>query len=394
MAIADVVVVGAGPAGTAAAADLAARGFHVVLVDRATFPRDKPCGDYCNPGAAHLLDKIGMLDHVLGAGAGSIDAMTVVAQDGSTFTERFPAGRGLVIRRERLDALLLDRAARAGAEIVEGYYAETVTVNGHVEIRALRHRTAFRGRLLIAADGMRSVVARRLGLLTTLPMGRYTVGAYFSGCSGPAAGELHLGPGSYGGVARFGDGSANVCLALPRGWFPGHSAADVFAAGVLRLPALSERVVGWKREGLFRVSGPVGVTVHRVVADRTILAGDAAGQVEPVTGQGISFALRSGLLAAEEAARALEAGTFSADALAAYARRRSTALGPKLRLMNMVTHLALRPRLTPALVRRLARTPGLARRLLGTTGDVLEAEEVFSLQYALRVLLGIDAHDA
>ncbi|HEU4798025.1 MAG TPA: FAD-dependent oxidoreductase [bacterium] len=393
MPIADVVVVGAGPAGTAAAADLAARGFHVVLVDRATFPRDKPCGDYCNPGAAQLLDEIGMLRQVLEAGAGAIDAMTVVAQDGSSFTERFPIGQGLLIRRERLDALLVHRAARAGAEIVEGYCAETVTVNGHVEIRS-RHRTAFRGRLLIAADGMRSVVARRLGLLTTVPMGRYTVGAYFSGCSGPAAGELHLGPSSYGGVARFGDGTANVCLALPRGWFPGRSAADVFAAGLRRLPALSERVAGWTREGAFRVSGPVGVSRHEVVTDRAMLAGDAAGQVEPVTGQGISFALRSGLLAAEEAARALKAGTFSADALAAYARRRSAALGPRLRLMNIVTHLALRPRLTPALVRRLARTPGLARRLLGSTGDVLSAEEAFSPKYAIQVLLGIDAHDA
>lgn len=394
MTIADVVVVGAGPAGTAAAAELARRGYHVVLVDRATFPRDKPCGDYCNPGASQLLDEMGMLQHVLGAGAGGIDAMTVVAQDGSSFTARFPAGGGLLIRRERLDALLLHRAAQAGAEIVEKYYVDAVAVNGVVEVRDTRRRRPLRGRLLIAADGMRSVVAQRLGLLTTLPMGRYTVGAYFSGLSGPAAGELHLGAGSYGGVARFGDGTANVCLALPRGWFPGRSAADVFAEGVRRLPALSEQLRGWTREGAFRVSGPVGVATHRVVAHRTMLAGDAAGQVEPMTGQGISFALRSGLLAAEEAGRALAAGTLSTDALAAYARRRSTALGPKLRVMNTLTRLALRPRLTPALVRRLARTPGLARRLLGSTGDVLAAEEVFSPQYALRVLLGIDAHDA
>lgn len=334
-----------------------------------------------------------MLRHVLAAGAGSIDAMTVVAQDGSSFTERFPRGRGLLIRRERLDALLLQQAARAGAEVVEGYYADTVTVNEHVEIHAMRHRTAFRGRLLIAADGMRSVVARRLGMLATLPAGRYTVGAYFSGCSGPPAGELHLGPGSYGGVARFGDGTANVCLALPRGWFPGRSAADVFTAGVARLPALSERVAGWRREGAFRVSGPVGIARHRVVADRVMLTGDAAGQVEPVTGQGISFALRSGMLAAEEAVHALETGAFSREALSAYTRRRSAMLGPRLHLMSVVTQLALRPRLTPALVRRLARTPGLARRLLGSTGDIAAVEEVFSPGYAARVLLGIDAHD-
>ncbi|MGH2400747.1 MAG: FAD-dependent oxidoreductase, partial [bacterium] len=163
MGIADVVVVGAGPAGTASAADLAARGFHVVLVDRAAFPRDKPCGDYCNPGAAELLNEIGALTSVMAAGAGSIDSMTVVAQDGSSFVQQFPKGRGLVIRRERLDALLLHRAALAGAETIEKYFVDAVTLNGLVEIRDTHRRRAVRARLLIAADGPRSVVARRLG---------------------------------------------------------------------------------------------------------------------------------------------------------------------------------------------------------------------------------------
>lgn len=394
MNITDVIVVGAGPAGTTAAAHLAGRGYQVVLVDRASFPRPKPCGDYCNPGAARLLAEIGALPDVISSGAGVIDGMTVVAQDGSSFAERYSAGHGLLIRRERLDDLLLRRAASCGVEIVEKYYVDDVTVNGHVDVRDRRRGLTFRGRVLIAADGMRSVVSRRLGLLTSLPAGRYTVGAYFSGCDGPAAGELHLGPDSYGGVARFGDGTANVCLALPRGWFSGRAAAEVFAEGIRRFPSLRERLPQWTREGGFRVSGPVGVASHRVVGDRAILAGDAAGQVEPITGQGISFALQTGLLAAEEAARALNTGGFSAAALARYARRRSVTLGPKLRLMNAVTRLALNSRVTPALVRRLRTTPALTRRLLGSTGDVLSPDVVFSGTFALRLLLGIDAHDA
>lgn len=392
--LADVIVVGAGPAGATAAAHLAKRGHGVTLVDRASFPRPKPCGDYCNPGATRLLTELGGLPDVVSSGGGVIDAMTVVAPDGSSFTERFPTGHGVLIRRERLDEVLLRRAASCGAEIVENFNVDDIRIDGHVEVRDRRRGLAFRGCLVIAADGMRSIVSRRLGLMTWLPDGRYTVGAYFSGFTGPAAGELHLGADCYGGVARFGDGTANVCLALPRKWFPGRSAAGAFAHGIRHLPNLRERLPQWKREGSFRVCGPVGITSHPVVADRTILAGDAAGQVEPITGQGISFALQTGLLAAEEAGKALDAREFSARALGGYARSRSRILGPKLRLMNAVTGLALHSRLTPALIRRLRASPGLSRRLLGSTGDILPPADVFSGTFALRLLLGIDAHEA
>src|SRR3989449_3706267 len=215
---ADVIVVGAGPAGSTAAALLAAAGVQVLVVDRATFPRDKPCGDYCNPGAVRLLRDAGALPAVVDTGASAISGMCVYAQDGSRFEARFPVGHGLLIPRLRLDAALLGHAARAGAAICEGVAVDSV--RSHPD--AVEVRTAsgcrWRARLLIAADGMHSVIARRLGRLIVPATGRYTVGAYFSGLVQTApGGELHLGPGLYGGVAHFGNGIANVCMALPRG---------------------------------------------------------------------------------------------------------------------------------------------------------------------------------
>ena len=124
------------------------------------------------------------------------------------------------------------------------------------------------------------------------------------------------------------------------------------------------------------------------------MGGDGAGRVEPLTGQGISFALRSGLLAAESAARALTSGDLSARALRPYAQRRAAVLGPKIRMMKLVSALALRSRATPALVRRLAVHPELARGLLGATGDVLGPGAVLSPGYLIRLLLGLDAHQA
>lgn len=391
----EVIVVGAGPAGATAAAELAVRGLRVILVDRAVFPREKPCGDYCNPGAVDLLETMGLLPDLAGGGAGFVDAMTVAAQDGATFTAPFPAGRGMLLRRERLDAILLRRAERAGVAIVEDYRVDAVAIAGGVEVRDARGgRRPLRGTLLIAADGMRSTIARRLGLLRHLPDGRFTVGAYFSGAGGPPAGELHLGKGFYGGVARFGDGTANVCLALPRALLRGRSAQGAFEAAVRRLPVLRDRMAGWRRERAFRVTGPVGFAARPVAADHTLLAGDAAGQVDPLTGQGIAFALRSGLLAAEDARGALQAGDLSAEALHRHALRRAQAFARQIRLSRAVVALALRPPLTPALIRRLAARPDLARRLLGATGDVLDPAVVFSPGYVLRLLLGFHAHAA
>lgn len=390
-----VIVVGAGPAGTTAAAELATRGLPVILVDRAVFPRDKPCGDYCNPGAVGMLEAMGLRPHLAAAGGAFIETMMVAAQDGTAFTAAFPAGCGLLMPRQRLDAILLQRAARAGAEIVEGYQVDTITIDEAVHIRDVTtRRPSIDGRLLIVADGMRSALARRLGLLRHLPLGRFTVGAYFSGAGGPPAGELHLGAGFYGGVARFGDGTANVCLALPRAMLRGRPAARAFGAAVHQLPALRERMEGWKRESGFRITGPVGFAARAVAAERALLAGDAAAQVEPLTGQGIAFALRSGLRAAEDAFAALQAGDVSAAALRNRARRRRQVVARKTRLIRAVVALALRPGLAPRLVRRLASDPGLARRLLGATGDVLDPAAVLSPAFAIRLLAGVHAHPA
>ncbi|HET6781649.1 MAG TPA: NAD(P)/FAD-dependent oxidoreductase, partial [bacterium] len=236
---ADVLVVGAGPAGSATAIQIARHGHRVILVDRAKFPRDKPCGDYCDPGAVHALDQLGCLPEVLAAGAAIIPGMRIVAQDGAELSADFPEGRGLLLPRVRLDYILLRRAASAGAEIVEGFRVDEVAAGASgVEIRD-SHGKQLRASLLVAADGMRSVTARRLGLYSEIASGRFTVGAYFEVPETPARGELHLGSGLYCGVARFGGGNANVCMALPRDRLKGRTSPQAFADSLAHLPALA-----------------------------------------------------------------------------------------------------------------------------------------------------------
>ncbi|HEY3246975.1 MAG TPA: FAD-dependent monooxygenase [bacterium] len=392
---ADVAIVGAGPAGCAAAIRLGRVGYRVLLLDRAVFPRDKPCGDYCDPGAVAILAGLGSLPAVRGAGAAPIEGMRIVAQDGTSIRPRFPTGVGLLIRRLTLDAELVRTAVHAGVEMRE----QTRVLGAHCErdritLQIDRPPGTVTAALAIVCDGMHSTLGQHLGLLAPIPPRRYTVGAYFSGLGGPPQGELHLGAGMYCGVARFGNGLANVCMALPRPSLRRRAADRAFADSLQAFPRLADELAPARLESRYRSSGPIGFRVNRMVADRLLLAGDAAAQIDPMTGQGIYFALRSGVLAAETAASALVTGDLTASQLAPYVSRRRAVFGSKLRAARALQFLALHRRLTPALIRRLRARPSLASQLIGATGDVWPSNWIFSLQHIWELLAGRDADGA
>lgn len=392
-AILDAVVVGGGPAGSAAATMLAREGHRVVLVDRARFPRDKPCGDYCNPGGTQALQTMGFYDSVRAAGAVPISSMIVRAPSGVGFEAPFPSGHGLLLRRIQLDACLLALAQRQGVDVQEGTHIREIHYgDGYIEAVAGDDRS-LRARLLIAADGSHSTIRQRLGLHRGRRGGRYTVGAYFSGIRGRfPRGELHLGMTLYGGVAYFGEGMANVTLALSRSAFRHQRPDEVFRRGLQELPALREALTGAREEGSYRCSGPVDLITHEVAADRVLFVGDAAGQVDPMTGQGISLALRSGVLAGEVAARAFTLGDFSTRVLSLYARARAREVADTLRVAQWIQRLAFKPVLAPFLLKRLATHPTLAREFIGATGDIQPAGPGRVLQFMLRLSVGTDAH--
>jgi menaquinone-9 beta-reductase len=385
---ADVIVVGAGPAGSSAAAVLAARGIRVLLLDRATFPRDKPCGDYCNPGAVRLLHQLGSFLTLSTADAAPISGLSVYAQDGNRFAASFPGGPGLLVPRLRLDAALLEHAVRAGAICYEGMGVDAVRFRTEaVEVRTASDRW-LSARLLIAADGAHSAIARSLGRLTIPAKGRYTVGAYFSGFPRTApVGELHLGSDLYCGVAHFGGGVANVCMALPRERWRRGGPQQVFDSALASLPVLADEMAHARRESAFRCAGPVGFAARDPVASRVLLIGDAAGHLEPITGQGIFLALHSAILAADVASDAVRANDFSPRRLSVYARRRAREIAGKAIASRVLQHLIFHRHLTPLLVRRLNRRAHLASELLGVTGDILPPTGILSPAYLARLLL-------
>jgi geranylgeranyl reductase family protein len=308
----DVIVAGAGPAGSVAAAVLARGGARVLLVDRARFPRSKLCGDTINPGALAVLRRLGM-SAAIERSALPLEGMVVTGERGAGVRCAYGDGvRALAIVRRELDAALLSCATEAGARFEDGVIVRAPIVDDARGRRVRGLVIAGRGGrdvripapMVIAADGRRSRLALALGLARQPPRPRrWAVGAYFAGVEelGPF-GEMHVRRGRYLGIAPVPGGLANVCLVTEdragdaRQWLLDTVARDRDFRGRFARASLVGAPV---------VIGPLAVDAPSAGIDGLLLAGDAAGFIDPMTGDGLRFAFRGGELAAAAALAAL-----------------------------------------------------------------------------------------
>lgn len=331
------LIVGAGPAGAVAATVLARAGARVCLIDRATFPRPKLCGDTLNPGALEALRRL-RLSAVAEARGLRIDGMLVTGEGGLAIDGRYPAGlHGRAIGRSDLDAALAAEAVAAGAELVTGTVAREAMLEEPrrggsqvVGIRTGANGTSrgVRAAVTIAADGRHSTIAFALGLARhpARPR-RWAIGVYAEGVAGMfALGEMHIRRGSYIGVAPLPGGLVNVCLVKAAGNSGAHRSDPLatIRAALAAEPMLRDRFASARFVSAPMVLGPLAVDAVnlRPVPDGLLLAGDAAGFIDPMTGDGLRFAIRGGELAAAAALDALQHGWNGVHERLAAARRR------------------------------------------------------------------------
>ncbi len=365
----DVVVVGAGPAGSATAARLARRGHAVLLLDRAAFPRRKPCGECVNPAGVAALRRLGALDAVLAAGPAPLDGWRIAADD-HAFEGRFPAGvRGLGIAREVFDTILLEHARQAGAEVRTGIkVTDLVRRSGHVA-GVVTDVGEIQARIVVGADGLRSIVLRRLDLLRRGPrLRKLALTAHVRGIAGLSGrGELRARGCGCLGVAEVGGGLANVTVVAS-----GHEMHEVGGGREAYFDAALHRygLRGAQRVDEVLATGPFDWPVRRAVADGALLVGDAAGYFDPFTGQGIYRALRGAELAASTIDHALRTGDVSANGFGSYERARRRAFEPGERLQHVIEAIVARPELLRWAADRFARRPALGNAIIRATGDV------------------------
>jgi flavin-dependent dehydrogenase len=344
----DVAIVGAGPAGATLAALLARRGAEVALIDRDVFPRDKICGEFLSYDAFPILDLLGALTSIERAGCPPIEACRITGSRRSR-TFRFPhPARG--VSRRLFDELLVRTAGASGAGVREGW---TVTSLDPPSRRLTIERGGttqpLRARLIVGAWGRWGRFDARLGRSFTQTRSGRNFGfkRHYRRLAGPRDGtiELHSFAGGYLGVNDVEDGVTNICGLVDSSRLTGHKGRwDAFVESLRAEERHLDALYGAYEPAQpgFLSSDPVIFRARLPVEQGVFLTGDAAGLIDPLTGNGMAMAVQSALVAAPFVLAELSG---KADAATGYAAAHAETFGRRIGWSRVASKLLTHPRL-------------------------------------------------
>jgi menaquinone-9 beta-reductase len=399
----DVLIAGAGPAGATLAMLLARAGCQVELLDRAAFPRSKPCAEYMSPGTVRLLHALGAGERVEALAGARLRGFTVTAQGRASMRGAF--GRapgwpqapdyGLGVAREQMDAALVTLACEAGATLRERTRVTDVMREGTF-VRGVSAATQgtpalFHARLVVGADGVNGVVGRRLGMIGPKPvLRRFGLVAHMTGIDGLGEfGEMHVGATGYCGVAPLGHGVANLAMVLrpDAATHPGRDVESFFQGMLGTFGDLGRRAERVRPAGPVLRTGPLSYHARVMTGDGVLLVGDAGGFYDPFTGQGVYRALRSAQLAAPVILEALARNDVSRARLLPYEQARRREFRGAHAVEWLIQRFLAHPLLLRRAVRLLGRRTAMADTLVGVTGDVLPACRVLTPRFLARLAI-------
>jgi geranylgeranyl reductase family protein len=325
----DAGIVGAGPSGSACAYYLARAGRNVLLLDRARFPRDKICGDAVVPRAQVHLKRMGILPRLVDEGRARPARMGGFISPGGWpalgRSEELIGDTVLSIKRYVLDEQMVRAATAGGANLCEGCSVETAEFDSRRKLWRIHARDGrqFKARAVIAADGANSRLARSLGVVNSRPTAvcsrAYVArGSHDCELDGVCFYRRDLLPG-YAALFHEADGDLNYCCyILPGGRRSVRDLRQMHNALLMEDPHL-KRMLGPRAELEPMRSAPLRLGgIARSCGDHLLVIGDAAGHIDPLTGEGIQYAMDSGQLAAETLNEALSADDLSRIRLEAY----------------------------------------------------------------------------
>ncbi|NNF28654.1 MAG: hypothetical protein HKN73_15630 [Gemmatimonadetes bacterium] len=380
----DVLIVGGGPSGSTLATLMARRGWTVVLVDRASLPRPKPCGEFLSPGALRAMERLRI--HVSAPGTGRLTGWVLQA-DGVEVATRFaPQALGASMPRDRLDAGLLAHARREGVQVLErstyllgapGAGAPGVVgpPSADVQIRTPSGHRTLRPTVLVGAGGLRCPVSRVLRRRTSTRVPRkISLTGHVRGIAcDPRFGRLFVRGDLTVGLAPSDEAGRlwNATVVVPRhrgGELRGAGATQFFFDCLARAQVPAHGALGLEEDQPMASSGFRKVS-GRTYRGRTVLVGDAQGYFDPFTGQGIYQALRSAELLAPSLHLALAGRISWGHALGGYSRRLARERGRTHRLQRAVEAWLMSGVLRPPTAWILSRASPLFGAIMEATTD-------------------------
>ena len=393
----DVIIVGAGPAGSTLAWRLASEGAKTLLLDGARFPREKVCGDYIEPRGLHVLDKMGCLQLLEATSPLPIEYSSTYVDSKRCYIGRIPfygvhkhlPPHGYIVPRDILDNVILETAAKAGAIVHQETYVKDYSATQRgvtVEANRRGDRVVYRGKMIVGADGVNSVVARRAGLLVDDPrhiaLSQRAYADGYDGGVGEAAFFFDAGffPG-YGWMFPMSRGRVNLGVGVLKETCQRHGIAvpqlfrDFFEKLKRSHPRCSKlKLVRPPIGGIVKTYGGAGPNCF----DKGLLIGDAGSFVDPMTGEGITPAMESALIAARVILDALRKG-INAESLSAFETEYRKYFDPSMIFVDLCAATLRNPHYWQSWKKALVRGCALAqndRKFAATAGACFGGLEV------------------
>jgi len=400
----DAIIVGAGPAGTTAALYAHRLGLKCILLDKSIFPRDKICGDALSGKAVRIMKELDLLDGVEQLDGSEINRITFGSPSHNQFDVHLKGSKvnqhitkGFVIPREIFDNYLFEKAD-AVTETLQGFAVKDL-VYEHRRIAGVKGETKegqeeiFKAPIIIGCDGANSIVARKLGLYEMdMENTAVAIRCYYSGVEGLTNQiELHyvkeVNPG-YFWLFPAGEGKANIGIGLSKNDAKKESRtlrqildeviqSDYFRDRFKNAKPM-EKPVGWNL--------PLGRSHRKNHGDGYMLLGDAAGLIDPFTGEGIGNAMVAGKYAIQVAAESKNTGDCSEKAFSEYDQLLWDEIGKELRTSTKLQNLARSNFLLNFIINRAARNEEVQEIISGMLSNEIPKDELSSPLFYFKIL--------
>ncbi len=401
----DIIIVGAGPAGSAASLYADRQGLKTLLVDKESFPRDKICGDALSGKSVAILRELELLQNIEDLPGAHIQSIVFSSPDHATFridlskTSLKNIPKGFVIRRKIFDDFMFKKASAAATTTLQNFaVSDLITHNGYAcGIRGKDKKGGkeqeFFGKIVIGADGYKSIVAQRLGLYDHDP--KHWVVAlrcYYKNVSDLTDQiELHyvdeVIPG-YFWIFPLEDGHANVGIGMLHHYIKKEkidlkkalekTIASSYFKERFREAEILEKPIGWNL--------PVGSKRRKSFGNGFMLLGDAAGLIDPFTGEGIGNAMYSAKYAIAAAQEALQANDFSEPFLSRYEDRLWDAIGNELKVSTKLQKIGRSRFLLNLVINKAARSKEVSNIIAGMLTNEVPRKRLANPLFYLRLL--------